>query len=441
MSLYYLLLVMTRFHFDPRVGKALLDTGVVLVTPVKIVGLLTVLAALFGSRPVAAALRHKSPQSLLFVFFAALPVYDTLALGLPIPSTSISSLISFGFLMVATRLLVTTDERMIKVVRVTILASALASLWIYKQHFVQHLDRPPGLEQDPNYEALTLVTGIPLAIWMARHEIGRWWRVTGVGSAGLMALGVVLTESRGGLIALGVLGFLMLAFAGRKIATLALLAAAAILVVEFAPAGLSGRFYSIKISGKPTNGDEESTRIHFELLKAGISMISSHPLLGVGLDRFKSVAPDYNSNIYLISGQSFIAHNTYIQIAAEGGLPALAMFVALICLAAANCSVARRSADTTLADLGLAMQLGLVAYGIAAISVSAEYVSSFWLIVFLSQNLRDISLATTKPAGSDASKQARVSTLSLHGIALPHRPSIQRIPGRPGTSRRASVTD
>lgn len=127
---------------------------------------------------------------------------------------------------------------MLKVVRVTILASALASLWIYKQHFVQHLDRPAGLEQDPNYEALTLVTSIPLAIWMARHEIGRWWRHIGAGCAGLMGLGVALTQSRGGLIALGVMGLVMPPFTRRKIRTLALLAGAAILFAALAPAGL-----------------------------------------------------------------------------------------------------------------------------------------------------------------------------------------------------------
>lgn len=406
MSLYYFLLLITRFHNDPRVGAALFDTGVVFLTPVKIVGLLTVLAALITPRTVAAAPRISSPQSGLFLLFAALPVLETLAFGLPIPSSSISCLISFACLMVATRLLVTTEERMFKVVRVMILASAFASLWIYKQQFAQHLDRPGGLEQDPNYEALTLVTGIPLAIWMVRHEISHWWRRIGAGCAGLMGLGVVLTESRAGLIALGVLGLLMLAFTRRKILTLALLAGAAILVVAFAPSDLSGRFHSIKITGTPTNGDEESTRIHFELSKAGISMITSHPLFGVGLDRFKSVAPDYNHNLYLIAGRSFVAHDTYIQIAAEGGLPVLALFLVLMGLATLNCSAARRSTNIAVADLGLAMQLGLVAYGVAAISVSAEYVSSFWLIVFLSHNLRDISTAIAKSVRAGVSERA-----------------------------------
>ena len=427
MIFYYLLLVMTRFHFDPRVGKALFDTGIVLVTPVKIAGLLTVLVALFLPTPVAAAPRLPSSQTILFLFFAILPVLVTLAFSLPMPSTSISSLISFAFLMVATHLLVRTEDRMRKTVRVMILASALASLWIFKQHFLQHFDRPGGLEQDPNYEALTLVTGIPLAIWMARHEISRWWHLIGAGCAGVMGLGVVITESRAGLIALGVTALVALVFARRKIVTFALMAVAAIVVIGLAPSGLLERFHAIKISGAPANGDEESTRIHVELLKAGISMIESHPLLGVGLDQFKSVAPAYNLNLNQVAGRSYIAHDTYIQVAAEGGLPMLALFLLLIGLAMLNCSAARRSTNKALADLGFAMQLGLLAYSVAAASVTAEYVITLWLIIFLSQNLREICAASTEPVQSAASRQAGVSIRSLRGISRSAHPSIQRI--------------
>jgi O-Antigen ligase len=441
MIFYYILLVMTRFHFDPRIGKALFDTGIVLVTPVKIAGLLTVLLALFLPTPVAAAPRLPSPQSILFVFFAILPVHVSLAFSLPLPSTSISSLISFAFLMVATHLLVRTEDRMRKTVRVMILASALASLWIFKQHFLQHFDRPGGMEQDPNYEALTLVTGIPLAIWMARHEISRWWTLIGAGCAGLMGLGVLITESRAGLIALGVTALVAVVLARRKILTLALLAVAAIIVVGFAPSGLLERFHGIKISGAPTNGDEESTRIHFELLKAGISMIGSNPLLGVGLDQFKSVAPDYNPNLNQVGGRSYIAHDTYIQVAAECGLPILALFLALIGLAMLNCSAARRSTNTALADLGFAMQLGLIAYGVAAASVTAEYVITLWLIIFLSQNLRDICAATTEPIQSAASRQPGVSVRPLRGISRSSHPSIQRISGRRTRVGRESLAD
>jgi len=294
MGIYYLLLIMSRFHSDPRVGAELFDAGIVFVTPVKVVGLFAVLAAMLLTPAHNAAPRRANLLPLFFVAFAALPIILTLALGVPTPSASISSLISYGLLLVATRLLVTTDERVLKVIRVMVMASALGSLWVFRQHFMQDLDRPGGIEQDPNYEALTLVMGIPLAIWLIRHELGKWWRREAVVSLVLMTFATLLTQSRGGLIALGVLGIAAVFYSRRKILTLTVLAAATAILVLLAPAGLNSRFQSIRISGMPSNGDESATRTRVELVVAGMNMIRSHPFLGIGLDNFKSVSNEYN---------------------------------------------------------------------------------------------------------------------------------------------------
>ena len=70
-----------------------------------------------------------------------------------------------------------------------------------------------------------------------------------------------------------------------------------------------------------TTGDEASSRTHYESLKADVAMIQSQSLIGVELQQFKSVAPSYNPELLRLSGRSFIAHDTYILIAAECGLP------------------------------------------------------------------------------------------------------------------------
>ena len=170
MTIYLLLLVMARFHNDPRVGMTLFDAGVLLVTPVKVVGLFAVLAPLVVPRPKDAAPRSSSSMGVLFLAFAAVPLIEAVAFRLPTPGQSISSLLSLGCMLIATRSLIVTQERMLKAIRTLTLASAVACLWTFKQYFLQHFDRPPGLEQDPNYEALTLVAGLPLAAWLALAE-------------------------------------------------------------------------------------------------------------------------------------------------------------------------------------------------------------------------------------------------------------------------------
>jgi O-antigen ligase len=432
MSLYYILLLFTRFHSDPRVGMPLFHAAFVIVTPVKVVGLFTILAALVAQRPTDASPRLRNSLGVVFFAFAALQVLEVLAFSLPTPSASISSLVSIGLLLLATRALISTEERMRKAVRVMIMTSAFASLWIYRQHFLEYVGPANGIEQDTNYESLTLVMGIPLAIWMVRYETGPWWKRMGAVCAGLMAGGVLLTESRAGVIAAVVMGLVAVIVSRRKMLSLGLIAIAVAAGVVLAPAGLSTRFRSIKLEGTANNGDEVSTRTHFELLKAGVAMIKSYPLTGVGLERFKDTAPAYNRELLQVAGHRFIAHDTYIQMAAESGLPVLFLFLALMTTAFMNCQAVRRSANVPLAQMATAMQLGLIGFGIAAVSVTAEYVTTFWILVFLSQNLRELAAFAAARVQSQARRANHATTLVR---ALPRRAKLARTTASIGQGR------
>lgn len=395
MSLYYLLLLIIPFHSDPRLGANLFTAGAMIVTPAKIVGLLAVFVALIMPRPEGAAPRLANPLAVLFVPFAIFPVLATLVFGLPIPVESVSALISAALLLMATRRLANTRERMFKVSRTLVLAFAFGSLWVYKQHFIGHAISAWGLEQEPNYEALMLLTSIPLGFWMARHEARRWWRRIGLG-CGLIQIGaIVLTESRAGIFAAGFMGIAAVIHSRRKIAGLALIAVAAFLLFDFGPTNLSHRFESIKLFGTPTNGDEASTRIHIELLKAGLNMIAAHPMFGVGLGEFKAMAPVYNAELLKLTKQSYVAHDTFIQIGAEGGMPTLFLFLAMMSTAIVNFKSVRPSSDTALAALAFSMQIGLMGISIAAVSITAQLLP-FWIFIFLSQNLREIAVADVR---------------------------------------------
>jgi len=221
-------------------------------------------------------------------------------------------------------------------------------------------------------------------------------------------------------------------FSRRKGAALAMLALAAAVAIEFAPPRLLQRFYHIKLNGAVTNGDDESSRLHYELLKAGLAMIRSQPLTGVGLQRFRAEAPAYNPEIVQIAGHSYIAHDTYVQIAAESGLLALALFLSLIGLAALNCRAVRRRAGQPMPQLALAMQIALIGFGIGASSVTAEYVVPFWLIIFFSQNLREIAAAAAFDPAPE--KQAHETPRERTPVTAPARPSFGRLE-QPGEKR------
>jgi len=396
-ALYYLLLFLTPFHADPRVGQVLLEAGPFIITPVKVLGLLTVIVACLAPTAKGSATRLPSSLPLLFVLFALIPVVVTFGSGLPVPGPQAGQLISGGMLLVATRSMVTTQRRMINSVRILVAAFTFGSLWVYKEHFIEHQARAWGLEGETNYEGLMLLLCAPMAFWMVRYEQSSWLRLTGLVSGLLLVGGVVLTESRAAIIALGVVALLAALSARRKLLALLMLAAASLVLAAYGPASLSQRFRSIKFNGAARNGDEESARIHFELIKAGLLMIERHPVVGVGMGQFKAVAPEYNPNLAEVAGRSYIAHNLFLQLGAECGLPGLALFIAMLAVGARNFRIAQQASAPAIASLGTAMQVSLAGISVAALSITAEELP-FWILLFLSHSLREI--AETDVAGA-----------------------------------------
>jgi O-antigen ligase len=62
------------------------------------------------------------------------------------------------------------------------------------------------------------------------------------------------------------------------------------------------------------------------MLQAGVAIVKDHPLTGVGPDMIKRVYPDYRVPTALMPVAPHL-HNVPMQIAAERGLPALALWV------------------------------------------------------------------------------------------------------------------
>jgi putative inorganic carbon (hco3(-)) transporter len=430
MTLYYLLLFATPFHYDPRLGMTLLDIdrGIV-ITPVKVLGLLTVVAALLAPQTKDYVPRLQNSLVLLFLLFAVIPVFTILVSGLPIPAAAISQLISAALLLIATRALVRTKQRLRLAVRTLIIAFAFSSLWVYKEFFVEHISRPGGVEGEANYEALMLLLAMPSAFWMWRHDPTKWWRRIGLGCALLLAGAEIITESRAGIVAAGVMGLLGILRSKHKLGGLAALTFAGFLTFAYGPSDLAQRFKSIKFSGEALNGDEGSTRIHIELLKAGLYMMERHPVFGVGLGQFKTRALQYNPDMLKIVNRGWVAHDIFMQIGAECGLPVLLLFLSMVGVAYRNFGVGQVSGDPPLAALGSSMQIALIGISVAATGITSEGLP-FWILIFLSMNFREIVASEISLErmirGLDSSKERQnraASSASLKDFAIARRQS------------------
>jgi len=128
----------------------------------------------------------------------------------------------------------------------------------------------------------------------------------------------------------------------------------------------------------PTISETGSDKAHYDAWKAGWRMIQDHPLVGIGLGEFRLMMPRYrDSDTTTVN----MAHNMFIEIAAELGLLALVPFLGIFIFSYRMLGRLRRSptAPTLIQDAASALQAGVLGIGVAGCFVSAEYQKTTWM--------------------------------------------------------------
>jgi hypothetical protein len=211
-------------------------------------------------------------------------------------------------------------------------------------------------------------------------------------TAGIAIMGValVLTASRQGLITAGVALTICLWEFGWKGRRLHLLLASLLLVLGIlavaGPGRMARRLESTFGHADPTA--YLSTEIRGALLEESVLTALKHPLLGIG-----------PGNFTVISGFWRAAHNSFTEMAAEGGFPALVLFLVMLALALRNVrKVKLRWAGRT-EEILLAGALGasLVTFLVGGMFSSWEYQYLPYLMIAYSTALYRIASAENPP--------------------------------------------
>jgi putative inorganic carbon (HCO3(-)) transporter len=236
--------------------------------------------------------------------------------------------------------------------------------------------RATGPLADPNDLAFVLVTALPLlAAALPAAPAPRHVLAVTVAAAVLVA-GAAATFSRGGALALAAaVAWLAL----RRVLSPKVLAGtvAAVVVAAGAVALLSGPHLARSLQEKSyiaeSNVDTRELR-----WRAAARMLAENPVLGVGPGGFRAeyAAASHNAEI---AEQTPVAHNMFLEVAAELGLPAFVLFLALIAVAAVSSERVPRS--TTDRGPMVAVQASLIAVVIGAIFLSEQYYLPLWLLV------------------------------------------------------------
>ena len=404
MILYFIFLFLVPFQDHPILGAQIFRVGSFPITPIKLVGIPLVAAAILLPRPRDAAPRPNGGILLLFAAFAVFQVLGTTLSSLSFPGNTASTLFSFAILMFATNLLICTQNRLQMTIRVIVLVETFASTWLYKQYYIYHWPRPLGPSADPNYEALSLVMTVPLAIWLNRYEVRNLWRWAGGICTPILAFAVFVSQSRGGLLALIVMAALAWVNSQHRMRLAVGFVVAVGFMFAIGPTNMIKRIEQIQIEGQAQTGAEVSTRARVELARAGFRMMLDHPVFGVGLGQFQSVEFHYNPLLVSLEAIPHIAHDTYVQLGAEGGIPTLALYLLILGVTLATCRSAQYAPGVPedIAALALAFQIGLIGIMVAEVFLSAQYIKEIWVFISLTPSLYAISIHAAAISGKTA---------------------------------------
>lgn len=213
---------------------------------------------------------------------------------------------------------------------------------------------------DNNCMAVSLVaTTVPA--WLLALRSPRWWqKVLGVFLGLLHLHTVLLSFSRGGMMALAVslcLAFLAIPGGWRKCVLLSLLI---VFAVRFAGPEVRDRFLSIF---EERDRLDASAKSRLELWRDCMDVISKCPFCGIGLENWPAIAPAYGWP----EGKE--AHTLWLQVGAECGLPGLAFLLGYYV------SVGWRLYRHTYAGFQLQTVRDGVLAGLAGFMVAAQFVS------------------------------------------------------------------
>lgn len=207
-------------------------------------------------------------------------------------------------------------------------------------------------------------------VMFAKHNRG-WAAV--VLPALLLALVVTFTRSAwvGACVGIGLL-FLL-----RDFRLLGLLPVALAAFLAFAPANLTARLYSTISLSDPSNADR------IAMMKSGFHIIKDYPFTGVGPDMIIEVYPHYRVK-GAINQRNPHLHNVPLQLAAERGLPALALWLWFIVTLIIEFVRRRHGPLLSLSNTGLAVVAAMLAAGMFEYNFGdSEFLMLFLVLVTL----------------------------------------------------------
>jgi O-antigen ligase len=244
------------------------------------------------------------------------------------------------------------------------------------------------------------------------------------------AAGVILSLSRGGLIAMAVALLAAVFFGGRWRAL-----AAVVLVVTAVGTVSYFAFLAPAAQRERITMTEDSGAGREDIWTIGWRMVKDEPVKGIGIGQFQTSAVHYLlepgaiNRADLIVDKPKVAHNTYLQVLSELGIVGLILFLGVIgtCITCALRAAwnFRDSAEMGYELISRALVVGLLGYSAANFFISNQWSKQYWILLALCPAIYAVSKRNPAEEASDDAEDD-----SHSGKSLPLLPATRTPRGR-----------
>lgn len=260
---------------------------------------------------------------------------------------------------------------------------------------------------DANDFATLITTAMPLGLYFVIARQRPLLRVLATLGLAILAVGLIKSGSRGGFLALlAVTAFVLLAFTSVPARTRAV---ALVIILVVAGTTASDKYWAqmqtIIHPDQDYNSTSDAGRL--KIWKRGLGYMADYPVLGVGIGNFPTaegtISPLAKRQERGLGVRWGAAHNSFVQVGAELGVPGVLLFVGVIVTVFRSLRrVARRRAQAgrapdEVARLAQGLMAALVGFVVGAFFLSLGYADMLCVLVGL-------AVAFVKTARDDAAR-------------------------------------
>jgi len=261
---------------------------------------------------------------------------------------------------------------------------------------------------DANDFATFAISAMPIGLYFAHAGRRSMTRIFAALCLVVLTVAVVYSGSRGGFLALLAMGAYVVL---RYTAIAVRWRVSAFVLVAVVIAGVASGDYwkqmGTIVSDTDYNQTEEGGRL--KIWSRGIGYMLDHPVFGVGANNFPvaegTLSPLAVRQQFGIGVRWSAAHNSFVQIGAELGIPGLLLFLAILVSAFAALIGSKRQRKRNPAFRGRVLELrqaltaSLIGFVVGAFFLSLAYHEMLYALIALAVSFAKISGTTVARAG------------------------------------------